>query len=174
MTTKYSFEAGGTAYEFRDQHEHHQHLHPKHHHHQTRGRAGSSSSGGGAHHRRGRSVGSASSAEGDPLDGTGSLTYSAASSINSATGESTDSSFGDIMRVLDVQDSKELASYLKTQKAGMMRSGGDNRSTTKDERSITADSLAYSDAESYLRSLAATDGGESLLHGADLISTITG
>ena len=101
--------------------------------------------------------------DGDPLDGSGSLTYSAASSINSAAGESTDSSFADIMRVLDVQDSKELAAVIQKARA-------------KDERSVAAESqhsLAYStDAESHLRSLA-TDG-ESALNGTRYLSTIPG
>jgi hypothetical protein len=114
------------------------------------------------HHRR-SSRGSEGGDDADPTDGSGSLTYSAASSINSAAGESTDSSFADIMKVLDVQDSKELASYLHKEKHIHHR---------RDERSV-AESLAYStDAESMMRSMA-TDG-ESLLHGADFASTITG
>lgn len=119
-------------------------------------------SGKKKHHRRIHSKDSEGE-DGDPLDGSGSLTYSAASSINSATGESTDSSFADIMRVLDVQDSKELASVL--QKQGIRQH--------KDERSVAAESqhsLAYStDAESHMRSLA-TDG-ESGLHGTGYLST---
>jgi hypothetical protein len=112
------------------------------------------------HHRR-LSRDSEGGEDADPTDGSGSLTYSAASSINSAAGESTDSSFADIMKVLDVQDSKELTSFLQKE-----------RSHRRDERSV-AESLAYStDAESQMRSLA-TDG-ESLLHGTDIISTITG
>lgn len=116
------------------------------------------------HHRRKSSKDSEGGGEdGDPLDGSGSLTYSAASSINSAAGESTDSSFADIMRVLDVQDSKGLAQVL--QNHGIRQ--------TKDERSVAAESqhsLAYStDAESHLRSLA-TDG-ESHLHGTGYLST---
>jgi len=136
MATKYTFETTSAAtYEFKDEK-------------RTRHRRNSSDATDGA--------------DGDPLDGSGSLTYSAASSINSTTGESTDSSFADIMRVLDVQDSRELASYLRKEAAR----------TGKDEKSV-AESLAYStDAESHLRSLA-TDM-ESALHGADLISTITG
>lgn len=109
-------------------------------------------------HRRGSSD---HDGDGDPLDGNGSLTYSAASSVNSG-GESTDSSFGDIMKVLDIQDSKELHAYLKRE---ALRTG-------RDEKSV-AESLAYStDAETHIRSLA-TDA-ESALHGADLISTFTG
>lgn len=49
----------------------------------------------------------------DPTDGSGSLTYSASSSVNgSSAGESTDSSFADIMRVLDLDDSSELAAIM--------------------------------------------------------------
>ena len=123
-------------------------------------------SGKKKHHRRIQSKDSEGE-DGDPLDGSGSLTYSAASSINSAAGESTDSSFADIMRVLDVQDSKELAAVLQKERA---------RQSNKDERSITAESqhsLAYStDAESHLRSLA-TDA-ESALNGTRYLSTIPG
>ena len=99
-----------------------------------------------------------------PSNGNGSLTYSAASSINSA-GESTDSSFADIMRVLDGHEggSKELAAYLKREAA-----------RTTDEKSIAGESLAYStDAESQMMKSLATDA-ESALQGADLLSTITG
>ena len=95
----------------------------------------------------------------DPTDGSGSLTYSAASSINSA-GESTDSSFAEMLRGLDVENTKELAAYLQKER------------TRKDERSV-AESLAYStDAESNVRSMA-TDA-ESGLHGTESLSTITG
>ena len=95
-------------------------------------------------------------------DGTGSLTYSATSSV---TGESTDSSFAGIMKVLETQgDSKELASYLKKH---VHR--GDEKSIANDSlaystKSATSDSLAYSlDADSYMRSLA-TDGGSLVSH----------
>lgn len=108
-------------------------------------------------HRRVQSKESVGAEDGDTLDGSGSLTYSAASSINSATGESTDSSFADIMKVLDVQDSKEVSALIQKELARQ----------AKDERSIAAESqnsLAYStDAESHLRSLA-TDA-ESALNG---------
>ena len=57
-----------------------------------------------------------SSADVDPTDA-GSLTYSTTSSINS-TGESTDSSFADIMKVLEMQDPSELSS-LPIQERGM-------------------------------------------------------
>eukprot|EP00977_Amphora_coffeiformis_P010570 scaffold2490_cov169-Amphora_coffeaeformis.AAC.2 len=118
------------------------------------------------HHRRVQSKDSEGGEDGDHLDGSGSLTYSAASSINSATGESTDSSFADIMRVLDVQDSKELATVIQKERAKHGR----------DERSVAAESqhsLAYStDAESNMRSLA-TDA-ESALNGTRYLSTIPG
>lgn len=53
------------------------------------------------------------SGDNDPTDGTGSLTYSASSSVNgSSAGESTDSSFADIMKVLDLDDSSELAAIM--------------------------------------------------------------
>jgi len=146
MTTKYSFETTA-KYDYRGDK------------HSRRGRRGNNSLGNNSssslytdHH----------DADGDPSDGNASLTYSAASSVNSATNESTDSSFADIMRVLDGQDSKEVAAYLKKEA----------HRTGRDEKSV-AESLAYStDAESHLRSLA-TDG-ESALHGTDLLSTITG
>lgn len=85
-------------------------------------------------------------------DDNGSLTYSAASSTNSNMGESSDSSFAEIRKALEEQgDSKELAAFLK-------------RRGVRDERSVAADSLAYStDAESHLRF-----GGEhSLAYSAD-------
>lgn len=94
----------------------------------------------------------------DDNDGSGSLTYSAASSIQSA-GESTDSSFADIMKVLD--DSKDLAVFLKK-----------NPQRERDEKSV-AESLAYStDAESHFRSL--TTDAESRLQGADLVESMMG
>jgi hypothetical protein len=125
--------------------------------------------GGGKkkHHRRAHSKGDASEAsqDGDPLDGSGSLTYSAASSINSgsAAGESTDSSLADIMRVLDVHEtgSTELAAVLKQAR------------NQKEDRSVAAESLAYStDAESHFRSIA-TDV-ESALHGTRYCGTVAG
>lgn len=104
---------------------------------------------------------SRNSSSGDD-DGTGSLTYSATSSV---TGESTDSSFGDIMKVLENQgDSKELASFLKKH-----AHRGDEKSIAADSlaysaKSATSDSLAYSaDGESHVRSLA-TDGGSLVSH----------
>jgi hypothetical protein len=92
-------------------------------------------------------------------DGSASLTYSAGSSIaSSAAGESTDSSFADIMKVLDVQDSEELVAFMK-------REGVTDPSKYRQPKASTmsvASSLNYS-----------TDG-ESALEGAHLLQTITG
>jgi hypothetical protein len=117
-------------------------------------------------------------------DGTGSLTYSATSSVAS------ESSFANIMKVLEghSSDSKEIASYLQRQNGGQrahhkrgMSNGGDEKSCAADSlaysaRSATSDSLAYSEeAESYMRMLAA-DGESmvmshvSLLQGTALVS----
>jgi hypothetical protein len=131
-------------------------------------------------HRRHHSNNSDSNNEGDdPTDGNGSLTYSAASSINSA-GESTDSSFADIMKVLDGQDTHELAAYLKHQAAkqhhnnNMNSHSGGTSNRGGDERSV-AESLAYStDAESHWQRSVGTATDASGLHGTDLLSTITG
>jgi hypothetical protein len=180
MTTsmqKYTFDSPATTYEFTS--------------------SGTAVGGGGKkkhqHHRRLSSKDSDNNQNGDhdTVDGSGSLTYSAASSINSQAGESTDSSFADIMRVLDVQDSKELAAVLQKERAARHysnnshhnfgshnnkhsyhRHGGDERSIAA--HSITAESLTYStDAESHMRSLA-TDAEFSGLHGTGILSTITG
>lgn len=163
----------------------------------------SSSGGKKKHHRRHSSNNSENHNGGgggggdhcDPTDGSGSLTYSAASSINSQAGESTDSSFADIMRVLDVQDSKELAAVLQKERARHSNShfgkhhhhqyqhhphphnfhhGGDERSIAAHSIAAeSAQSLTYStDAESHMRSLA-TDA-ESGLHGTGILSTIAG
>jgi hypothetical protein len=133
-------------------------------------------------HRRHNSHDNSSNNDGDdPTDGNGSLTYSAASSINSA-GESTDSSFADIMKVLDGQDTHELAAYLKHQAAKQHHNNNINASnnhTSRDERSV-GESLAYStDAESHMQRSMGTDAhtqytDASGLHGTDLLSTITG
>ena len=104
---------------------------------------------------------SVSHKRGDDTDGNGSLSYSAASSIQS-TGESSDSSFADIMKVLD--DSKDIAAFIKKNQPAAART---------DEKSVAAESLAYStDAESHIRSLA-TDA-ESKLQGTDLIMDLAG
>lgn len=154
MSSKYSFgEASGPTYEFKDSYEFKDATAPLNDRRKPRGRGGGYGGGGGDD------------------DGTGSLTYSAASSI---TGESTDSSFGGILRVLDGQsDGNELASYLK-------RNGhrGDERSCAADSlaysaKSATSDSLAYSaDAESYMRLLAADCAAShaSQLQGSALLS----
>lgn len=117
------------------------------------------------HHRRQHSSGSGGGDD-DPTDGNGSLTYSAASSINSAAGESTDSSLAGIMRVLDVQDSKELAAVLEKERI---------KKHHQADRSVAAESqhsLAYStDAESHMKSLATEQSG---LKGTGLLGTIAG
>lgn len=111
------------------------------------------------------------SEDADPTDGAGSLSYSAASSINSA-GESTDSSFADIMKVLDMQDPQErkdrsmtAAEYhmhLQQQAAynpAYHAHTGKHRSS---QASVTS-SLQYS-----------TDGESNFLAGTDLVSNFTG
>jgi hypothetical protein len=105
----------------------------------------------------------------DPTDGNGSLTYSAASSVNSGTGESTDSSFADVLRGLDVQESKEIAAYLEQR-----LSRREDRSVAESfAYSANVDSLAYStEADTHGRSIA-TDG-ETKLHGTDYLGSITG
>ena len=114
------------------------------------------------HHRRHPSS-TSENEDNDPTDGNGSLTYSAASSINSAAGESTDSSLAGIMKVLDVQDSKELALVLEKERA---------KKHAKEDRSVAAESqhsLAYStDAESAMRSLHTE---HSALNGTKLVGT---
>lgn len=121
-------------------------------------------------HRRHSRIGKYSE-DSDPTDGSGSLTYSAASSTNSA-GESTDSSFADIMKVLDLQDPQDLGAkirekgmapaeyqiYLQQSQQGSTHPHNKQRST----QASIASSLQYS-----------TDG-ESNLYGTDLVSAITG
>lgn len=109
-------------------------------------------------HRRGNSN---HSEDADPSDGSASLTYSAGSSIaSSAAGESTDSSFADIMRVLDEQETKELAAYMKRE--GVTDPAQAYARKTKSTAVSVTSSLNYS-----------TDG-ESALEGAHLLQTITG
>jgi hypothetical protein len=124
----------------------------------------------GPRHRRGWTGSSSSintgdlegSGGGDQLSCSGSLTYSATSSVNSGCAESTDSSFGDIMKVLDAHDGKDLASLLRG------GGGGSSRRLLGSERSLAGESLAYStDADTYMRSLATE--GESHMHGADFL-----
>ena len=109
----------------------------------------------------------------DPTD-SGSLTYSAASSTNSA-GESTDSSFADIMKVLDMHDPNELGNlmkekgltaaeyhmHLQQQHASLGGHYAHNKQRSS-QASVTS-SLQYS-----------TDGESNFLHGADLVSNMTG
>lgn len=94
----------------------------------------------------------------DDLDNS-SLAYSAASSVNSA-GESTDSSFGDIIRVLDVQDTQELKDYIRKEGVSSVAELRSRRGLVS--QPSVASSLAYS-----------TDG-ESHLEGTKLLQTITG
>lgn len=111
---------------------------------------------GGNRHRRTQSE------DTDNTDGAGSLTYSATSSVQSggsAAGESTDSSFADIMRVLDLQDSQQLKDYIK--KEGYASVGDYKKKGMSGSQSV-ASSLAYS-----------TDG-ESHLEGTKLLETIAG
>ena len=110
--------------------------------------------------------------DGDPTDGSGSLTYSAASSINSA-GESTDSSFADIMKVLDMQDRSELGALMKDKMSPAEyhmhlqqqsnQSAHHHHNKARSSQASVASSLQYS-----------TDGESNFLHGTDLVSTITG
>lgn len=98
----------------------------------------------------------------DPSDNA-SLTYSAASSVasgGSAAGESTDSSFADVMRVLDMQDSQELRDFIKKEGVTSI-SELKSRRLASGEQSV-ASSLAYS------------MDGESTLAGSKLLQTITG
>lgn len=144
----YKFEEASNLYEFHDSKVHNSHRATRH----RRGRSSSSSDP--------QSQSQAQQDPGDHNSCSGSLTYSATSSVNSGCADSTDSSFADIMKVLDAQDGKDLASYLR----------GSSSSVRRDERSV-AESLAYStDADTYLRSLA-TDG-ESHLRGADLLRCV--
>ena len=99
----------------------------------------------------------------DNTDGAGSLTYSATSSVQSggsAAGESTDSSFADIMRVLDLQDSEQLKEFIK--KEGC---------TSVDE---LQKKKGWSTSGSVASSLAYSTDGESHLEGTKLLQTIAG
>jgi hypothetical protein len=100
----------------------------------------------------------------DDADGSASLTYSTTSSVNSwsVADESHDSSFADMMRVLDVHDGKGLASFLKQDDCV--------RKNRQDKSS--AESLAYStDNESHDMRSHATDN-ESALHGTILLTSL--
>jgi len=108
-------------------------------------------------HRRG------SSEDTDNTDGAGSLTYSATSSVQSggsAACESTDSSFADIMRVLDLQDSHQLKDFIK--KEGCTSVDEIQKKKASSGGMSVASSLAYS-----------TDG-DSHLEGTKLLQTIAG
>lgn len=113
---------------------------------------------GGNRHRRNYSE------DTDNTDGAGSLTYSATSSVQSggsAAGESTDSSFADIMRVLDLQDSQQLKDFIKKEGVTSVDELSRKKGWSSGGVSV-ASSLAYS-----------TDG-ESHLEGTKLLQTITG
>jgi hypothetical protein len=90
----------------------------------------------------------------DNTDGAASLTYSATSSVQSggsAAGESTDSSFADIMRVLDIQDSDQLKEFIKKEGCTSVDELQKKRGWTASGGVSVASSLAYStDAESHL------------------------
>lgn len=111
------------------------------------------------HHRR------TYSEDTDNTDGGGSLTYSATSSVQSggsAAGESTDSSFADIMRVLDLQDSQQLKEFIKKEGCTSVDELQRKKGWTSSGGMSVASSLAYS-----------TDG-ESHLEGTKLLQTIAG
>ena len=99
----------------------------------------------------------------DAADGNASLTYSAASSVNSggsAAGESNDSSsFAEVMRVLDLQDSFELKEFIR--KEGVSVTELRNRKLSSGQ-SLASASLAYS------------ADGDSHLDGTMLLQTIAG
>ena len=109
-----------------------------------RGRKGGNSN----RHRR------TTSEDTDHTDGAASLTYSATSSVQSggsAAGESTDSSFADIMRVLDLQDSDQLKEFIKKEGCTSMDELQKKRGWAPGGGMSVASSLAYStDAESHL------------------------
>ena len=111
----------------------------------------------GLRHRRNQSD------DTDYTDGAGSLTYSATSSVQSggsAAGESTDSSFADIMRVLDLQDSQQLKDFIK--KEGYASVDEFQKKKGLSGGMSVASSLAYS------------SDGESHLAGTKLLQTIAG
>jgi len=98
-------------------------------------------------------------------DDNGSLTYSDGTSINSGcsstAGESTDSSFADIMKVLALQDGPELEALMK-------REGIDARALAKAKQKALGDTMSVTSSLNY-----STDG-ESALNGEHCIQTITG
>jgi hypothetical protein len=109
---------------------------------------------------------------GPPEDDNGSLSYSSAgSSTNSgessgsAAGESTDSSFADIMRVLALQEGPELEALMK-------KEGLDPRKIARMRAKAAAAGTA--DSSSVESSLNYSTDGESALNGECVIQTITG
>jgi hypothetical protein len=96
----------------------------------------------------------------------GSLSYSAATSHSSSMA-STDSSFAEFRRVLDEGDSKDLASFLKEHVRGHNHHGG------RDEKSIAADSLAYSTDADTLHGRSYGTDADSHLQGSTLVSNGT-
>jgi hypothetical protein len=131
--------------------------------HKSSSKSNSSSSSSKQHHshshRRNHS-------DPDPLDGNGSLTYSAASSVHSggsAAGESTDSSFADIMRVLDLQDTGELKAIIKKEGVHSVEELREKRGYRTHQSGVSvASSLNYS------------IDGDSHLDGSQLLQTIAG
>ena len=95
------------------------------------------------------------------------MTYSAASSVQSggsAAGESTDSSFADIMRVLDLQDSSELKALIK-------KEGVSSERELREKRGLP---YGATSAVSVASSLNYSTDGESALDGSGLLQTIAG
>lgn len=115
------------------------------------------------HHHHGSSRHRRTYSEDTDNTDAGSLTYSATSSVQSggsAAGESTDSSFSDIMRVLDLQDTQQLKDLIE--KEGVASVDELHRRRGGASGVSVASSLQYS-----------TDG-ESHLEGTKLLQTIAG
>jgi len=94
------------------------------------------------------------------------MTYSAGSSVQSSgssAGESTDSSFAGIMRVLDLQDGNELKALIK-------KEGVSSAEQLREKRGLPPASSGTSVASSLVYSL----DGESHLEGSKLLQTISG
>jgi hypothetical protein len=95
----------------------------------------------------------------DPYDGNASLTYSAASSVNSGgssiAGESGDSSFAAVMRVLDSEQPQELKGFIRKTE------GGSSVHEPKGQKELQS-------GQSVATSLAYSIDGESQLNGASL------
>jgi hypothetical protein len=93
------------------------------------------------------------------------MTYSAGSSVQSSgssAGESTDSSFAGIMRVLDLQDGKELKALIKKEGVSSADQLREKRGLPPASGASVASSLVYS------------LDGESHLEGTKLLQTISG